>query len=44
VRTVPYVFIDKEYVGGGTTVEKLHKDGLLKELLVPDSSAKSLSL
>lgn len=31
--TVPQVFINKEFVGGGTEVERLHNSGKLHELL-----------
>ncbi|XP_077966980.1 uncharacterized protein LOC120341811 [Styela clava] len=31
--TVPQVFINKEFVGGGTEVEKLHETGKLQKLL-----------
>nr|CAB3249442.1 glutaredoxin-like [Phallusia mammillata] len=33
VPTVPYVFINKEYIGGGTTLKSLHAQGKLVEIL-----------
>ena len=33
VTTVPYVFIHKKYIGGGTTIENLYKNGQLKKIL-----------
>ncbi|XP_022099621.1 glutaredoxin-like isoform X2 [Acanthaster planci] len=33
ISTVPSVFIDKEYVGGGTDVQRKHESGELERLL-----------
>ena len=32
-RSVPRVFIDKEFIGGGTDVRKMHKSGDLAKKL-----------
>ncbi|CAK8684336.1 uncharacterized protein LOC143447489 [Clavelina lepadiformis] len=33
VNTVPYVFVDNEYIGGGTTIAELFESGRLDEIL-----------
>ncbi|GAB0098445.1 Glutaredoxin [Sergentomyia squamirostris] len=32
-RTVPRVFVNGNFIGGGTDVQKMYKDGSLKKLL-----------
>lgn len=38
-RSVPRVFINGEFVGGGTDVKALYESGKLEKMLVPSASA-----
>lgn len=33
VKTVPQVFVNQEFIGGGSDIEKLHNEGKLRELI-----------
>lgn len=38
-RSVPRVFVNGEFIGGGTDVKSLYENGKLEKMLVPAASA-----